>query len=607
MNRLASVVDGRLLLGLGLVLAVAGLAARFARDGRRGGVVASPPPRSLAATLALVAIVAGGAWLRLDGLDEKSLNHTEMYVPGIPLPAGISEPPPRHTLAETVGWHFHDEPHPQGYYFLTWGWTKLFGASVFALRLPSVLFGVASIALVYRLAALAAGPLAGLLAAAMLALHGLQIFWSQMARMYEMTSFLGLLSALLLVRLAQDVAPRPGRELAYLAVTFWGVFTEILFWPFLAAQMLWTAVAVRRPAGGPDRLLHLQAFVVMLGAPLWAHAAYRSRAIDLGSPRLEFLGHYLGFGFLYEPDPFAVAPFELPAPAALALLAGALALYAAGLTRAMPHHAPGRDGADGARWPAWLVAVGAAAFTFGLALLAHRRRELMAWTALLPFVALALPRLLAAVVDAVAASRRGGALLARLPNHPLAACAVLALAPPAIVFALSYSFALLQSRLFLVYTPYLLVLAAAGAARLAAAPARAAAVATLLLAVHGGSAVLSRDRLSTPRDYKSLAHELEREFRDGDLVFAPHRHWGTTPLFYYLERSRHAVVTKRFGIAVQNQPSGRVFVVLLAQRAPSRRMQQALAAHAQVGELQSDRGRILIYARPAAAATAGGT
>ncbi|MEJ7712615.1 MAG: hypothetical protein WKF84_22900 [Pyrinomonadaceae bacterium] len=101
----------------------------------------------------LAMVVCAGALLRLDGLDAKTLTHPEAYVPGITLPDGISTPPPRLTLHRLLYFHFHDEPHPQGYYIFMWVWTKLFGTSLNALRLPSVLFGVGSIILIFWVAA----------------------------------------------------------------------------------------------------------------------------------------------------------------------------------------------------------------------------------------------------------------------------------------------------------------------------------------------------------------------------------------------------------------------------------------------------------------------
>ena len=68
----------------------------------------------------LLAVVAG-AILRLTGLDHGGMTHPEVYIPGIPLPADISEPPPRLTFLDALRWHFHDEPHPVGYYMAMFG------------------------------------------------------------------------------------------------------------------------------------------------------------------------------------------------------------------------------------------------------------------------------------------------------------------------------------------------------------------------------------------------------------------------------------------------------------------------------------------------------
>jgi len=75
-------------------------------------------------------------------------------------------------------------------------WTRLFGTSLFALRFPSVLFGIGSILLLALLGARLHGPRVGLLAAALMAFNGMQIFWSQMARMYAMICCLALLTTL---------------------------------------------------------------------------------------------------------------------------------------------------------------------------------------------------------------------------------------------------------------------------------------------------------------------------------------------------------------------------------------------------------------------------
>src|SRR5262249_54070302 len=126
--------------------------------------------------------------------------------PGIDLPWYLSNPNPRFSLWQTLAGTIAGEPHPPGYYVVMLGWTKWFGSSILALRLPSVLFGIASILLIYVLARYTEDTLTALLAAAMLALNGLHLHLSQTARMYSMACFLGLLSTVLLVRMVKQAA-----------------------------------------------------------------------------------------------------------------------------------------------------------------------------------------------------------------------------------------------------------------------------------------------------------------------------------------------------------------------------------------------------------------
>jgi 4-amino-4-deoxy-L-arabinose transferase-like glycosyltransferase len=112
---------------------------------------ASRPEVRSAVILGVILITA--AALRLHGLGLRTLNHPEVYSPGIDLPWYLSNPNPRFTLAQTLKGSIAGEPHPPGYYIVMLGWTKVFGSGILALRMPSVLFGVGSVLLVYLLGA----------------------------------------------------------------------------------------------------------------------------------------------------------------------------------------------------------------------------------------------------------------------------------------------------------------------------------------------------------------------------------------------------------------------------------------------------------------------
>jgi uncharacterized membrane protein len=142
-------------------------------------------------SLVVLSVLLGG-WLRLSGLGARSVTHPEMYVPGIPLPAGISEPAERLTLTQVITGTLSSDTHPPGYYILMLPWTRVFGTSLQSMRLPSALLGIACIPLLYALGVLLGRPLSGAVAATFLALSGYHIFWSQVARMFALGCFLGL-------------------------------------------------------------------------------------------------------------------------------------------------------------------------------------------------------------------------------------------------------------------------------------------------------------------------------------------------------------------------------------------------------------------------------
>src|SRR5207248_6714419 len=130
-----------------------------------------------AVTGLLGAVLLLGGWLRLSGLAARSISHPEMYVPGIPLPDGLSEPAERMTVSRILTGTFSSDTHPPGYYLLMLPWTRIAGTSLEAIRLPSALFGLASIALIFWFGSRTGWPISGSLAAALLAFSGYHVFW----------------------------------------------------------------------------------------------------------------------------------------------------------------------------------------------------------------------------------------------------------------------------------------------------------------------------------------------------------------------------------------------------------------------------------------------
>lgn len=93
--------------------------------------------------------------------------------------------------------------HPPGYFALLWPWTRIFGFSEIAVRMPSVIFGVGTVYLTYLLGGRIFEKKIGLLAALFLAVGPLHVFYSQEARMYSLAAFSVALSSYLLLKLTE--------------------------------------------------------------------------------------------------------------------------------------------------------------------------------------------------------------------------------------------------------------------------------------------------------------------------------------------------------------------------------------------------------------------
>ena len=555
--------------------------------------------------LALLLIVVLGAALRLANLDAKTITHPEVYVPGIPLPPAISEPPPRLTFGETFWFHVHGDPHPPGYFLAMWFWTELFGTGLATIRLPSVILGVASIPLMYRVTALPYGWRAGLLAAALLALNGHHIYWSQMARMYSWNAFLGLLSTLLLLKLSGAVERRRLLEVGYVAVLVVGVYTDIYFWPFLAAQILWTQLACWRRGERAPRLLSLQALVVVLGAPMWAHAIEHSRWSPLDNPEEEFVREYLGFGFLFGSDYVSDPPRLFPHLVSWALTAFSTLLLVRGLLVA-------------GRWPRpvqvpglpfrrlVLAAIVAGLLGLALAVTSDVRREALAAVGLLiPLVAVGLPWLAERLWWQIA-PRLGwlGGLAQHAPGlrGPFF---YLAFLPAVLTIAISFWLPLLTTRTYLMLVPYQLALIAAGAASLMRRPWPGVAVALLLVGAHLASVVHFWSFPTELIDYKDLAAKVGPRSQPSDLLFVNKQSYLVTPLFYYLDARDYRFVAEDYDEAVELNPEARVWVFEWPRVQVTRprwtrennAMRAALEGFRVVERVQTRRATATLYAR----------
>ncbi len=187
-------------------------------------------PSSRLARLSFLLLILAAFALRVLRLDAQSLWYDE----------GVTAAIAQRGLSELTRWTANDIQPPL-YYYMMAGWGALAGWSEWALRFPSVFFGLLLIPLLalvaWRLTALRA---AAWMAALLAAFHPLLVYYSQEARMYALLLALAVLAAYLLLRLASP--PRPARLLwlSYIGVATAAAYTHYFaFFLLLALGCAW--------------------------------------------------------------------------------------------------------------------------------------------------------------------------------------------------------------------------------------------------------------------------------------------------------------------------------------------------------------------------------
>jgi uncharacterized membrane protein len=136
--------------------------------------------------------------------------------------------------------------HPPLYYYLLHVWMALFGNSELAVRSLSALLGTLVVLLVFALGSLLAalgrhdGRRTGLLAALFAALSPFQVYYSQEARMYILTAFLGAASVYAFLRLLSGWQnARSGHNLRPYMATPYAIATILLLYShYFAATVI---------------------------------------------------------------------------------------------------------------------------------------------------------------------------------------------------------------------------------------------------------------------------------------------------------------------------------------------------------------------------------
>lgn len=170
-------------------------------------------------------------------------------------------------------WHAMDavgfsESAPPLYYALAWLWVQIAGTGEYGLRSFSALAGVATVPVVFLLAAELRDRRAGIVAAALVAVNPMLVWYAQEARAYALLVLFCSISLLYFVRSLRRGRPRD--------LTLWGLVSGLALathyfaiFP-IAAEALW--LWLRRGRSAMRGLLVFGAFAALL-APLVIHQA----------------------------------------------------------------------------------------------------------------------------------------------------------------------------------------------------------------------------------------------------------------------------------------------------------------------------------------------
>jgi len=185
--------------------------------------------------VALAGIVVLGATLRFATLDLQSYRYDEAVTVG-----RVLHP----SLFDTLSTVPRSESTPPLYYALAWLWSRIFGTGEVGLRSLSALAGTASIAVIYLgAAALGMRRRVGLIAAAIVAVSPVMIWFSQDARAYSLAFLLTALSFLFFGKALRD--PRRGTLLAWAFSSALALcthyFAGFVVLPEAVLLLLWTS------------------------------------------------------------------------------------------------------------------------------------------------------------------------------------------------------------------------------------------------------------------------------------------------------------------------------------------------------------------------------
>ena len=191
-------------------------------------------PTRTGALWALATLTAFGVAIRFASLGVQSFHHDEVITAARVIPGSFADM--LHAVKAS-------ESNPPLYYAFAWAWAKAFGTDEVGLRSLSALLGAATVPLAYCIGAELSSRRAGLIAAALVAVNPMLIWYSQEARSYALLVFF---CAASLLFFARALRTGRGRDLALWALASALAFSSHYFAVFaVAIEALWLLIALR--------------------------------------------------------------------------------------------------------------------------------------------------------------------------------------------------------------------------------------------------------------------------------------------------------------------------------------------------------------------------
>ncbi len=134
--------------------------------------------------------------------------------------------------------------HPPLYHVILHAWITFFGSSEIAARLPSVIFGVGTVFVVYLIAKKLYDAKTALIASTLIATAPLHIYYSQEARMYMLAAFFATLSVYFFISILER--DKLFNWLGFIASTTLMLYSDYL--PYLLLPAFFIYIAVNRRA-----------------------------------------------------------------------------------------------------------------------------------------------------------------------------------------------------------------------------------------------------------------------------------------------------------------------------------------------------------------------